>query len=71
MTVGHVVPPGGDVVGTDALAPCSDALFAKELCNLLYSLEAASPRSGKAVACILTGKFNEDKIKKVEKSPKP
>ena len=70
VTVGHVVPPGGDVVGTNTLAPCSDALFAKELCSLLSSLEAASPGSGKVVACILTEKFNKDKIKKVEKSLK-
>ena len=70
VTIGQVVPPGGDVVGIDVLAPCYDALFAKELCSLLSSLEAASPGSGKAVACILTEKFNKDKIKKVEKSLK-
>ena len=34
---------------------------------MLSSLEAASPRSSKVVACILTGKFNKDKIKKLEK----
>jgi hypothetical protein len=30
-----------------ALEPSSKALFAKDLCNLLVSLEAASPGSGK------------------------
>ena len=44
----------------------SNALFAKELCNLLSSLEAASPGSGKAVACILTEKFNKEKRRKTK-----
>lgn len=68
MANGRVVPRDGEVVGAGAMAPSPDALFAKELCNLLSSLEADSPESGKAVACILTGKVNKDKIKKVEKS---
>jgi hypothetical protein len=32
-----------------------DALFAKELCDILSSLEAAIPGCGRAVACLLTG----------------
>jgi hypothetical protein len=32
----------------------SDALFAKELCDLLVSLEAASPGSAKKIACLLS-----------------
>lgn len=50
------------------LVPSSDALFAKELCGLLASLEAASPGYGKEIACVLAGKASEDMIKKVEKS---
>jgi hypothetical protein len=46
----------------------SEALFAKELCGLLANLEAASPRYGKDIAYVLTGKASEDLIKKVEKS---
>jgi hypothetical protein len=52
------------------LVPSSDALFAKELCGLLASLEAASPGYGKEIACVLAGKASEDMIKKVEKSLK-
>jgi hypothetical protein len=36
-----------------------DALFVKELCDILSSLEAAIPRCGRAVACLL----NETPIK--------
>jgi hypothetical protein len=38
------------------LAPSSEAIFAKKLCGLLASLEAASPGYGKDIACILAGK---------------
>jgi hypothetical protein len=50
------------------LAHRSEALFAKELCGLLASLEMASPGYGKDIACILAEKASEDIIKKVEKS---
>jgi hypothetical protein len=50
------------------LAPSSNAIFAKELCGLLASLEAASPGYGKDIACVLAGKASEDIIRKVEKS---
>jgi hypothetical protein len=50
------------------LASSSDALFAKELCGLLASLEAASPGYGKDIACGLAGKASENMIIKVEKS---
>jgi hypothetical protein len=50
------------------LAPNSEALFGKELCDLLVSLEAASPGYGMKIACVLAGKASEDIIKKVEKS---
>jgi hypothetical protein len=49
-----------------ALAPSSDALFAKELCNLLVSLEAASPGSGKEIASLLSEKATTGKIMKVK-----
>jgi hypothetical protein len=50
------------------LVRSSDALFAKEFCGLLASLEAVSPRYGKEIACVLVGKSSEDIINKVEKS---
>jgi hypothetical protein len=50
------------------LAKRSEALFAKELCGLLASLEMASPSYGKDFACISAGKASEDTIMKVEKS---
>jgi hypothetical protein len=49
------------------LAHSSDALFAKELCGLLASLEAASPGYGKDIACVLAGKASKEIIRKVEK----
>lgn len=52
------------------LAASSDALFAKELCGLLASLEAACPGYGKDIACVLAGKASETMIRKVEKSLK-
>jgi hypothetical protein len=52
------------------LAHSSDALFAKELCGLLASLEAASPRYGRDIACVLAGQASEDLIRKVENSLK-
>jgi hypothetical protein len=58
---------GGEKVNEAAtLAPNSDELFVKELCDLLASLEAASPGSGKAIACLLAEKATEGKIKKVK-----
>jgi hypothetical protein len=50
------------------LAPNFEALFGKELYDLLVSLEAASPGYGMDIACVLAGKASEDIIKKVEKS---
>jgi hypothetical protein len=50
------------------LAPNSEALFGKELCDLLLSLEAAIPGYGKEIACVLAGKASKGLIKKVEKS---
>jgi hypothetical protein len=50
------------------LDPSSEALFAKELCGLLASLEAVSPGYGKEIACILADKASEDNIKKVDRA---
>jgi hypothetical protein len=56
------------LVSGPVLAHSSDALFAKELCGLLASLEAASPGYGKDIACVLAGKASKEIIRKVEKS---
>jgi hypothetical protein len=48
----------------DALS--SVVLFAKELCDLLVSLEAAIPGCGKEIASILTEKATMGKVKKVK-----
>jgi hypothetical protein len=49
------------------LAPNSEALFGKELCDLLVSLEVANPGYGKEIACVLAGKASKSLIRKVEK----
>ena len=41
----------------------SNALFAKELCDLLASVEAISPGTGRATACLLTGTTFKGKYK--------
>jgi hypothetical protein len=48
------------------LAPNSEALFGKELCDLLVNLDTASLGYGMKIACVLAGKAFEDMIKKVE-----
>ena len=48
-----------------AISP--DDLFAKELCDLLASLEVASSDSGMEIACLLTGITNISKSKKMWK----
>jgi hypothetical protein len=62
------VDPGDKITKAGALAPEADALFAKELGDLLVSLEAASPGYGKEIACVFAGNASEDMIKKVERS---
>ncbi|XBI29688.1 hypothetical protein VPH35_053620 [Triticum aestivum] len=47
-------------------APNSNALFAKELCDLLASVEVARPGLGRSIACLLIG-TPRDKQKKVGK----
>jgi hypothetical protein len=62
INVKYFVDTGG------VLAPNSEALFGKELCDLLVSLEVANPGYGKEIACVLTGKTSKGLIRKVEKS---
>jgi hypothetical protein len=54
----------------EVLTHSSEALFGRELCGLLASLEAASPGYGKDIACVLARKASEDMIRMVEKSLK-
>jgi hypothetical protein len=54
---------------TSALSP--DALFAKDLCDVLSKLEAAIPRYGRAIACLLTGLAIKSKGKTVGDCPGP
>jgi hypothetical protein len=56
------------VFSEEVLTHSSKALFGRELCGLLASLEAASPGYGKDIACVLAGKALEDMIRMVEKS---
>jgi hypothetical protein len=68
VDIGHVVSLSDEIIKIGMLAPNSEVLFAKELSNLLISLEAASHGYGMEIACVLAEKASEDIIKKVEKS---
>jgi hypothetical protein len=68
VSIGHVVPLSNEVAEASVLAPNSDALFAKELSDLLVSLEAAIPGYGMEIASVLAGKASKDIVRKVEKS---
>jgi hypothetical protein len=68
VAIGHVVSLNDETAKAGVLAPNSEALFAKELSDLLVSLKAASPGYGMEIACVLAGKAYEDIIRKVEKS---
>ena len=48
----------------------SNALFAKELCDLLASVEAISPGTGRAIACLLTGSTFKGKCKEASDCPR-
>ncbi|XBH54924.1 hypothetical protein VPH35_077124 [Triticum aestivum] len=52
----------------DMLARIDEAVFKKRLGGLLASLEAASPGSGKTIACLLVEESSTRKIKKVKKA---
>jgi hypothetical protein len=47
----------------------SDALIAKELCDLLSRLDVVIPGFGRVIACLLTGMKIKDKSKKVGDCP--
>jgi hypothetical protein len=49
------------------LAPNSEDLFGKELCDLLVSLKAVSTGYDKKITSVLTGNDSDDIIRKVEK----
>jgi hypothetical protein len=68
MDIGHVVSLSDEIAEIGVLAPNSEALFRKELSDLLVILEAVSPGYGMEITCVLAGKASEDMIKKVEKS---
>jgi hypothetical protein len=68
VAFGHVVSLSDEIVDASVLAPNSEALFAKELSDLLVSLEAASPGYGMEIASVLAGNASDDIIRKVEKS---
>ena len=72
--------PGVDSLGSSAMTSMprvlepqqllvsidTEVLFAKELCDILVSLEAASPRYGKEIACLLSSKDPGSKVMKVK-----
>jgi hypothetical protein len=66
VAIGHVESLCDEISDIGLLAPNSEALFAKELSDLLVSLEAVSPGYGMEIACVLAGKASEDMIKKME-----
>jgi hypothetical protein len=68
LAIGYVESLCDEIAEIGVLAPNSEALFAKELSDLLVSLEAVSPGYGMEIACVLAGKASKDMIKKVEKS---
>jgi hypothetical protein len=65
-----VVPLGGEIGEVGASAPDSETLFAKELCDLLISLESVCPGGGKEIVDILATKDSRGITKKVKKSPR-
>jgi hypothetical protein len=68
MTIGHVVSLSDELDEEGVLAPNSKALFGRELCNLLVSLDAVSPGYGEEIAYVLARNASDDIIRKVEKS---
>ena len=52
------------------VVPVGEALFVKELCELLASVEKASPGKGKAIACLLVEMTTSGKSKKVKDCPR-
>jgi hypothetical protein len=52
MDIGQVVSLSDEIVEIGVLAPNFEALFAKELFNLLFNLGAVSPGYGMQIACV-------------------
>jgi hypothetical protein len=69
-----LISPERAVVTTSSIPPStthtSDALLAKEVCDLLSGLETAIPGLGRAIACLLTGTPIKGKCKKVSDYPR-
>ena len=61
--------PVGMTIEASVLVPTPkpDAIFAKELCDLLASVEVARPGLGRSIACLLTGTPIRGKQKKAGK----
>ena len=70
-TIEQVMTVSGMAIEPSVLAPTptpnSNALFAKELCDLLASVEVARPGLGRSIACLLTGTPTRGKQKKAGK----
>ncbi|XBH92908.1 hypothetical protein VPH35_083943 [Triticum aestivum] len=68
-TIEQVMPVSDMAIEPSVLAPTptpnSNALFAKELCDLLASVEVARPGLGRSIACLLTGTPIRGKQKKM------
>ncbi|XBJ24031.1 hypothetical protein VPH35_002000 [Triticum aestivum] len=65
-TIEQVMPVSGMTIEPSVVAPTPspDALFAKELCDLLTSVDVARPGLGRSIACHLTGTPIRGKQKK-------
>jgi hypothetical protein len=68
VAIGQPVSLSDEVDDTGPLSPSSEVLFAKEVFDLLVSLEMASPGAGVEIACLLTRKSTTCICKKVKKS---
>ena len=70
-TIEQVMPVSNMAIEPSVLAPTpspnSNAIFAKELCDLLASVEVARPGLGRSIACLLTGTPIRGKQKKMGK----
>ena len=69
-TIEQVMPVSGMTIEPSVVAPTPspDALFAKELCDLLTSVDVARPGLGRSIACHLTGTPIRGKQKKGAKA---
>ena len=72
VTIGEVLPVGDVTIEPGVLAPTLDpeVPFAKKLCDLLASVEVATPGLGRSIACLLTGTSIRGKCVKVGQGKK-